>query len=428
MALPCVRALADDSGDEEAWQLKFQATGIYQYKPAFSALYSGTNSLLPPRAESRSVTATIFAGARVWSGGEVYFNPEMALGVPFSDLKGLGGFTNGEMARTSGPDPSFYRARLFLRQTWGLGGGSEHLASAPNQMAGWVDADRVVLTAGNVSALDIFDINKYSGDPRTSNFNWSLMAAGAWDYPADARGYTWGAALEYLTSEWALRAGRFMQPKESNGLPLNPSIFQSYGDVVEYEHGYTLAGQPGRVRVLGFHNRADMGSYNAAIDLAAAQGGTPSLAATRTQYRNKYGLALNVEHDLSADVGLWGRASWNNGQTETFAFTEIDQSLTGGTAVKGTRWQRPDDEVGLAFAVNGISSAHRNYLALGGLGFFLGDGALSYANERIAETYYSVKAVRGLWFTLDYQHVQNPAYNTARGPANFYGVRAHVEF
>src|SRR5471032_1219994 len=210
---------ADD--EAESWQLKFQTTGVVQHKPGFDAPYTGTNSLLTNRENRRTVTATLFAGLRPWAGGEIYVNPEMAIGVPFSELKGLGGFTNGEIARTSGADPKFYRARLFLRQTWGLGGGTEAVESEQNQLAGKVDAHRLVLTLGNVSPLDIFDDNKYSHEPRRAFLNWSLMTFGAWDYPADGRGYTWGAALEYVTPEWALRAGRFMEPKDSNGLPLN---------------------------------------------------------------------------------------------------------------------------------------------------------------------------------------------------------------
>lgn len=412
--------------ETEAWHLKFQTTGVVQHKPGFSAPYTGANSLLTNRENSRSVTATLFAGLRPWAGGEIYFNPEMALGVPFSELKGLGGFNNGEMARTSGPDPTFYRARLFLRQTWGFGGGSESVESDQNQLAGKVDANRLVLTLGNVSALDLFDDNKYSHEPRRAFLNWSLMTYGAWDYPADARGYTQGAALEYITPEWALRAGRFMQPKDSNGLPLNSRIMSSYGDAIEVERGYKLDGQSGRVRLLAFRNQAVMGSFSDALVLSAAAGGAPDLTLIRTA-QAKVGGGISIEHDLSKDVGLFARASANDGKTETFAFTEIDRSLSGGVVIKGTRWQRGADEVGIAMAANGLSSSHRDYLARGGPGFFLGDGRLNYRSEQILETYYSLKAGRNLWFTFDYQYIRNPGYNADRGPANFFGLRVHAE-
>lgn len=410
----------------EAWQLKLQTTGIIQHKPGFSAPYTGTNSLLTNRENSRTVTATLFGGVRLWKGGELYIDPEMALGVPFSELHGLGGFNNSEMTRTSGPDPTFYRARAFLRQTWGFGGGSEKVESDQNQLGGSEDAKRAVLTLGNVSVLDTFDHNKYTRDGRRAFLNWSLATYGAWDFPADARGYTWGAALEYITPDWAVRAGRFEMPKESNGLPLNSRIMSSYGDVIEAERGYTLGGQSGRVRLLAFRNQAVMGSFSDAIALSASAGGVPDLTQVRSA-QAKIGGGINIEHDLTRDVGLFGRVSGNDGGTETFAFTEIDRSIAAGAVVKGTRWQRSADEVGVALVANGLSPSHRDYLARGGLGFFLGDGRLNYRSEQIVETYYNLKAVRNLWVTLDYQYIRNPGYNADRGPANFFGLRLHVE-
>lgn len=426
-ALACGTAsLAPAAEQDEAWQLKLQTTAIFQHKPGFSAAYTGANSLVTNRENSRTVTATLYAGFRPWAGGEVYFNPEMALGVPFSDLKGLGGFTNGEIARTSGPDPTFYRARLFLRQTWRLSGDMEEVESDQNQLAGKVGANRLVLTLGNVSALDIFDDNKYSHEPRRSFLNWSLMTHGAWDYPADARGYTWGTALEYLTPQWALRGGRFMQPKESNGLPLNMRIMSSYGDAVEFERGYQFAGQSGRIRLLAFRNQAVMGSFSDALAQAAVTGAAPDLTQVRTS-QSKRGAGINIEHDLRQDIGLFARASGHAGKTETFAFTEIDRSLSSGFIFKGSRWQRGADELGVAIALNGLSPSHRDYLARGGHGFFLGDGRLNYRREQIFEAFYSLKAGKQLWISLDYQHIRNPGYNADRGPANFFGLRLHAE-
>lgn len=426
-ALACGTAsLAPAAEQDEAWQLKLQTTAVFQHKPGFSAAYTGANSLVTNRENSRTVTATLYAGYRPWAGGEVYFNPEMALGVPFSDLKGLGGFTNGEIARTSGPDPTFYRARLFLRQTWGLSGGMEEVESDQNQLAGKVSANRLVLTLGNVSALDIFDDNKYSHEPRRSFLNWSLMTHGAWDFPADARGYTWGAALEYVTPQWALRGGRFMQPKESNGLPLNMRIMSSYGDAVEFERGYQFAGQSGRIRLLAFRNQAVMGSFSDALAQAAGSGAAPDLTQVRTS-QSKRGAGINIEHDLRQDIGLFARASGHDGRTETFAFTEIDRSVSGGVIIKGSRWQRGADELGVAIALNGLSPSHRDYLARGGQAFFLGDGRLNYHREQIFEAFYSLKASKQLWISLDYQHIRNPGYNADRGPANFFGLRLHAE-
>lgn len=411
---------------DESWNLHSQVTQVFQLKPSFPAAYTGANSLIPDRERSRTTTATLSAGFKPWSGGEFYLNPELAIGVPFSDVKGVGGFTNGEIQRIAGRDPTFYRARLFLRQTWGLGGETEYLDSDQNQLAGRVDSNRLVLTLGNVSALDIFEDNKYSHEPRRSFMNWSLMTHGAWDYPADARGYTWGVAAEYVRPDWAFRAGRFLQPRESNGLRLNPRIMDSYGDVAEHERGYRLGGKEGRIRLLAFRNRAEMGSFAVAVAQSLATGAAPDLATTRAP-RTKAGLGINVEQDLAGDIGVFFRTSWHDGKTETFAFTEIDRSVSGGLVFKGARWQRSGDELGVAIAVNGLSRSHRGYLARGGLGFFLGDGRLSYRPEQIFETYYSVKAGKSFWISLDYQYIRNPGHNADRGPASFFGLRFHTK-
>ena len=228
----------------ETWNAKFQATYIWQDKSKFSARYSSTNSLVPSRELSYSFTGTAFLGLRPWQGGGLYLNPEVAEGKPLSGLQGFGGFTNGEMARSSGPTLKLYRARLFLRQTWGMGGGQEKVESDQNQLAGSVDKRRFVLTAGNLAVTDIFDANSYSHDPRTQFMNWSIMTQGAYDFAADARGYTWGLAGEWFYDDWVVRAGRFIEPVEPNAQPLDLRIFKHYGDQIELEHAHTrLASQ-----------------------------------------------------------------------------------------------------------------------------------------------------------------------------------------
>src|SRR5712691_3274080 len=326
---------------EEASGAKFQATYVWQRKSPFDAAYSGVNSLSPGREKSYSFTATAALGTRTWSGGELYFDPEVAQGVPLSRLTGLGGFTNGEIARITGPDPTIYRARLFARQTWGFGGGGEKMEPDANQLAGSVDRQRLVLTAGNLSVLDIFDDNALSHDPRTQFLNWSLMTHGAYDFAADARGYSWGLALEYFHDDWRLRAGRFIQPKEPNQLPLDSRILKHYGDQVEIERTHSLAEQPGKLRLLVFRNAARMARYQDALDLAAQTGGAPDINAVRSVERVKRGFGFNFEQEISSSVGLFGRASWADGQTETYAFTEIDRSLSGGVSVKGATFGRP---------------------------------------------------------------------------------------
>jgi hypothetical protein len=418
------RAQAPERQDTDA---KFQATYVWQEKRPFGAAYSGAHSLSAEREKSYSFTATAALGVRPWAGGELYFDPEVAQGVPLSGLTGLGGFTNGEIARTSGPNPTLYRARLFARQTWGLGGDRERQDSGANQLAGSVDRRRIVLTAGNLSVLDVFDGNAYSHDPRTQFLNWSLMTHGAYDYAADARGYSWGLALEYFHDDWAIRGGRFLMPRQSNGLSLNPRIFDSFGDQLELEHAHRLGDRPGRLRLLAYRNRADMGGYRDAVAEAEAGGTTPDITSTRRR-RTKHGLGASLEQDLTAAIGAFARASWNNGEAEEFAFTEIDRSISSGVSVKGTGWERPSDTLGLAFASNGLSSAHRAYLAAGGLGFFLGDGALRYRSEDIVESYYSLNIAKTAWITADFQRIFNPGYNADRGPVTVLSARLHCEF
>ena len=413
--------------EEEAYGAKFQATYVWQRKYPFGASYTGTNSLIPEREKSYSLTATAALGARVWKGGEVYLDPEVAQGVPLSHLTGLGGFTNGEIARTTGPTATFYVSRAFLRQTWGLGGETEKVESDANQLAGSADRRRLVLTAGKLSLQDLFDDNAYSHDPRTQFLNWSLMTHGAWDFAADARGYSWGVALEYFDGGWALRGARFAMPKQSNGLELNPRIFYSFGDQVELEHSHTLGGQAGKLRLLAYRNQADMGGYRDALANAAATGGTPDLATSR-QKRVKYGFGVNLEQGISADVGVFARASWNNGEAETFAFTEIDRSVSAGMLVKGTAWGRATDSIGVAFVRNGISGPHRDYLAAGGLGFFIGDGQLRYRSENIFEAFYSIGVIKDFWVSLDFQRIFDPAYNADRGPVSVASARLHYGF
>lgn len=412
----------------EDWNAKFQATYVGQSKRPLAASYSGPNSLSAEREESYTFTATAALGFRPWSGGELYFNPEVSIGVPLSNLTGLGGFTNGEIVRTTGPTPDFYLARLFLRQTWGFGGRTEAVESAANQLAGTVDKRRLVFTAGNLSVLDIFDNTAYSHDPRTQFMNWALMTYGAYDYAADARGYSWGVALEYDRDDWAIRAGRFIQPTVPNELRLDPKIFEHYGDQIEIERAYTIGAQPGRLRVLAFRSRARMSRFRDALDLAAQTGTTPDINAVRTGEQVKSGYGLNLEQAITPDVGVFGHAMWADGQTEEYAFTEIDRSLSGGVMIKGHAWGRGQDTLGIAFAGHGLSEAHRDYLAAGGLGFFIGDGRLNYRPESIVETFYSLNVVTRAWITLDVQSIWNPAYNADRGPVTVGSIRLHTEF
>ena len=421
-----VSARAEDT-IEEAWNAHFQTTYVWQKKPSFSAPYTGVNSLTPFPEKSYSFSSTAALGWRPWTGGELYVNPELVQGVPLSGLTGLGGMTNGEQQKTSGPNPTFYRARLFLRQTWALGGEREAVESDANQLAGMVDKRRVVVTAGNLALIDVFDSSAFAHDARTQFMNWALLAHGAYDFAADARGYTWGASVEYFYDDWVLRAGRFMQPSASNGLPLDTSIFKHYGDQIELEHAHTIGEQPGKLRLLAFRNKAKMGSFRDALADAPNNGGIPDVSRVRTE-RAKIGLGVNAEQNLTSDIGVFARGSWNDGASETYAFTEIERSISAGVVMKGALWQRNDDAVGIALVRNGLSSAHQDYLVAGGHGAFIGDGQLNYRPESIVEAYYSANVAKNAWVTLDYQRITNPAYNRDRGPATVGAIRLHAQF
>ena len=423
LVLPALlSALSALAAEPPAFEPHLQATYVRQAKPGFDAPYTGPKSLQPDRDYGYSFTTTVFLGARLGEGWEAYFDPEFVQGRALSELQGLGGFTNGESQRTAGPHLTGYHARAFVRRTWNLAGEREEREPEADHVRTAYAAKRVVVTAGNFSVLDVFDAVEYSRDARTQFLNWASLTYGAWDYPADARGYTWGLAAEYITPRGAVRAGRFLMPKVSNGLGLDKDFTRQYGDALELERPYSLAGRTGVLRLLAFRNRVNAGAFRDALAMSSP----PDVAQVR-HLQSKSGLGLGTQVEVAKDVGAYLRAGWNDGRTETYAFTEIDRSLAAGALVKGTRWQRSEDTVGVAFYVNGLSAAHRDYLAAGGQGFFLGDGRLNYAAERIFETFYSVGIARGAALAVDWQHIANPGYNRDRGPADVMNLRLHWE-
>jgi hypothetical protein len=414
--------------DAPAGEAHAQVTYVWQHKPAFAAAYSGPRSLSPAAETGYSFSATAFLGARAWPGGEIYVNPEVVQGRPLSNLQGLGSLTNGENQKSSGPTPTLYLARLFVRQTWSLQGSAmEDVESEQNQLAGSRPRNRIVLTCGKVSVTDIFDQNTYSHDPRTQFLTWASLAQGSYDFVADSQGYTVGAALEATWEDWSVRAGRFAAPSESNGPNLSAALGQFHGDQVELEHRHTLGERPGAVRVLLWRNVENMGGFADAIAASQATGGTPEVADVRHR-QSKAGYGVHLEQQLSQDVGGFLRYSWSDGRTEAFSFEEVDRSAQAGVQVKGAPWHRPDDVVGLLHIANGLSGVHRDYLALGGLGFFVGDGRLNYRREEVTEAYYNLAVLRDVWFSAHVQHVRNPAYNADRGPVNVYSLRFHAEY
>lgn len=433
-------AHAEDSEDTSA---RYQLTYNWQHHDAFQAAYSGANSLSAQSERMYTFSTTAHWGFRPWHDGELYFNAEVASGIAFSgNVVGMGSLTNGEITRAGGSTPKLYRQRLFVRQTWNQGGAHEWVEADVNQMAGWVDTQRFVLTAGNFSTLDVFDDNAYAKDPRTQFMNWGNWTYAAFDYAADARGFGWGVAGEWYQDNWVLRVGRMTGPKEPNGLPVDLALGKHYGDQVEVERGHLWADQPGKVRVLAWRNRAQLASFDAATQwLRQWQQANPlgvqttpqALIVVRGNEKIKYGLGINVEQAVNRSVGFFLRAMKADGRTETYAFTEVDGSLSTGLVFKGGLWGRSDDAAGVAWLCNTLSRERRGFLAAGGMSYFIGDAAdathtLRYRPEQILETFYSFYMGRRTWLTADYQHIQNPAYNADRGPVNVYALRLHAEF
>jgi carbohydrate-selective porin OprB len=297
-----------------------------------------------------------------------------------------------------------------------------------NQLAGVVEKNRFVLTAGNFSTLNIFDNNTYALDPRTQFMNWSNMTYAAYDYAADARGFGWGFAGEWYQDSWVVRFGRMTVPKEPNMLQLDYQFFKHYGDQLEIEHSHELSGQPGKVRLLGYRDYAVLASFRDAINYGIATNTTPSIFNVRYGEKSKYGFGIDAEQAINANLGAFLRAIWSDGRTETDAFTEVDQSIAGGISLKGTDWGRAKDTLGFSLISNGLSKDRRDYLQDGGISFFIGDGALRYRPETIFESYYNWNVAKHTWLTADYQYIANPAYNADRGPVEVFGLRLHFEY
>jgi high affinity Mn2+ porin len=405
-----------------------QTTVVTQTHDRFHSPYAGTNSLRPVEGAPTSLTGTLYFDVRLWerpwSTGEVIFNPELAGGRGLSGTMGVAGFPNGEITRVGALEPTPYIARCFLRNTIGFGGEREKVEDDLNQIAGERDVNRLTISIGKMAATDFVDDNRYSHDPREQFLNWSLMYNGAWDYPANVRGYTYGFAFDYNTKNWAFRYGLFLEPSVANGAEVDPHVLRANGHVWEWEERHTLCDHPGKLRFLAFLNHAHMGNYDQAVALT---GPPPDITQTRA-YRIKYGFATNLEQELTRDLGLFARLGWNDGHSESWAFTEIDRTAALGLVLKGTRWRRPKDQIGVAYVFNRLSPEHRDYLAAGGLGFIIGDGALRYGVENVLETYYSYVVNKGIILSADFQEVTNPAYNRDRGPVSIGAIRVHVEF
>ena len=436
--------------EDERWNLYTQGTYISNYHPSFPAAYTnlkGTPNSLSPNAElGFTASVTFYTGVKAWKGGEFYFAPEMVSLLAFSELKGIGGgIPNFELQKNGTQSASWYTSRAIYRQTFSLGGTESAVNSGPMQLAGTATSRRFVFTAGAFSILDIFDKNSYAGDLRRQFSNMAFMTHAAYDFGADARGYTSGFAGELYFDNWALRFARIAGPYDPNEMSRNLNLWNNYGDQIELEHKHELYGLAGAVRLLGYRNQQRSASFTDAIAAFQADPtGKNATTCTSYNYDNpnanapdlcwarkaniKMGIGINIEQSITEDIGTFFRGMYSDGKTEVYSYTSADRSLSVGAIMKGTRWGRQKDSIGLGYAVSWISQDHVKYLSMGGIDGFIGDGAINYKPEQLVDIYYQWHALPSTWITLDYQHLANPAYNADRGPVDIFNGRVHFEF
>jgi high affinity Mn2+ porin len=417
------------------WSTHFQLTVITQAHSGFKASYSGTNSLADTvETGATSVTSTLFIGRKLWKGAAAFFNPELSGGRGLSYAVGVAGALNGETYRIGDPAPVVAIARAYLQQSFSLGNnGYDKVGDGANQLEGKLPSHRITISAGKFSMSDFFDKNSYSHDPRSQFLNWSLMSNGAWDYPANTKGYTLGLVAELIQPTWTLRLSSVAVPKIANHPEMEYEFGKAHSETAEFEQKININKRKGTIRLLFTYSASRAPSYAEGLN-ALKTNDTFLLKVISGNAQNnvfggkKPGICLNMEQEITDDIGAFARIGWNDGKYATWAFTEIDQTVHAGLSLKGTRWKRKDDVAGIAAVVNGISSGHRAFLKEGGYGFIIGDGALNYGYEEIAEAYYNIKLFSAFWLSFDYQFVNHPAYNKDRGPVHVFGVRGHVEF
>jgi high affinity Mn2+ porin len=411
----------------DGWAIHGQTTLVSQYAAPFRAPYRGANSL-DSNVGRETWDATLFVGRRLWQGAELWVDPEIDQGFGLSNTLGAAGFMSGEAYKVGSTPPYFRLPRAFIRQTIDLGGDQQEVRDDINQLAGKQTANRLILTVGKFGVPDIFDTISYAHDPRNDFLNWTLVDAGTFDYAADAWGYSYGAAAEWYQGDWTLRAGLFDLSNVPNSTTLDRT-FTQFQMVYELEHRHELAGQPGRLAVLGFLSRGRMGRFDDAILLANRTATIPDTANVR-RYASRPGVNLNFEQQIVPNVSVFGRVGYADGNVEPYDFTDVDRTASLGASLGGKLWGRPDDTFGVAGVVNNITKVHAAYLNAGGLGILVGDGQLPRPGpEQIIETYYSLPLGAGPWkVTGDYQFVVNPGYNRDRGPVSVMALRLHAQF
>jgi len=409
------------------YSLHWQATFIPQYHFDFKAPYSGDNSLQTGEPTRASISATVFVNYKPFKNTYLVFNPEAAGGKGLSKTLGIAGFPNGEVYRVGDPKPKPFIARLYAEQRFPLSNRKESVEDDLNQLAETTNKDYLSLIVGKFSLTDFFDDSQISHDPRSQFMNWSLMGNGAWDYPANTRGYTLGAVVQAIYNNWAFRTAITTVPIEANGPELQFKFGKAMGLVWEIERSHLFQKNETRFNTVHagiFLNKANMGNYPQSIQNAGS--GVPDITDSRLYGRDKWGYYISIDNHFGL-VHHFVKTSWNDGKNETWAFTEIDKSFTTGLQLDGEIWKRKNDRLAIAFVSNALSADHKTYLSKGGYGFLIGDGKLNYGNEQIVEAYYSLNIYKKIFLSPDYQFVTNPAYNKDRGPVHIIALRLHAE-
>ena len=413
------------------WSVHWQATMIPQYHFKFNAAYSGDNSLQTSEPTRTSFSTTFFLKYKPLKYSYIVFNPEAAGGKGLSKTLGIAGFSNGEVYRVGDPTPKPFIGRLYWEQRIPLSSEMEYVEDDINQIAESSNKDYISIIAGKFSLTDFFDDSQISHDPRTQFFNWALMGNGGWDYPANTRGYTMGTVIQAIYKNWAARTAFTTVPKEANGPDLEFKWGKAMGFVFEIERNHLFqksAKHYSTIHVGYFINYARMGNYQLSInDAIIAFPSIPDITNTRMYGRTKWGFYGNIDQDMG-NIHLFAKASINDGKNESWAFTEIDKSVTTGIQIDGDLWKRVQDKFAIAYINNNLSATHKQYLEKGGYGFLIGDGKLNYGAEQIIEVYYALHLTKQIFLSPDYQFVINPAYNKDRGPVHIIGLRLHADF
>lgn len=410
--------------EADGWLVRGQATFVLQGHTRFRSPYRAEASLDPSPGARNTQSADLILGRQLWSGAEAIIDVSVTRGFGMSNSQGIAAFPNNEAFRLGTTEPYVYTPRVFLRQTIGLSGDTVAGDDGdPLRFRGALPRERITITAGKFGVWDIFDDNRYSHDPRTQFLNWVLVGGGAFDYAADARGWTEGFAVEWEDSTWGVRTGAFRVARRANGLFLDTAITRAWQGLAQVDRNFEIGGRPGAVRLIYGASRARQSTWGEIFG-----NGFDTYYQNPTGYRLKHNVTVNIEQEIADDLGAFARLSWNDGRTQNFMYTQMDRAVSGGLSLRGGRWARPADTIGIAANIGWISEGQRRYLAAGGIGFIVGDGRIRYRPEVVTEAYYDARLAPGLNAALNYQLAVNPGYNADRGPVHVFTLRLHAAF